>query len=143
MAFLWLLSDQSTLGPASFLGRIPNGDKIAHAVAFGVLAALCFRPMAHRAVPVLSRAPVLFAVAVALGYGLIDELHQARVPGRDPSVWDLSADLVGAALAGLVLILWTDRPRGPSRAADIVRRRSVARARPLAKRVVARRSPSR
>lgn len=143
MAFLWLLSDQTTLGPASFLGRIPNGDKIAHAIAFGVLAALCFRPMSHRSVPIVSRAPVFFAVLVALAYGLTDELHQAVVPGRDASVWDLCADLGGAALAGLILILWTDRPRGPSRAGDLVRRRSRSRVRPPAKRVVARRSPSR
>jgi len=49
---------------------------------------------------------------------LTDEVHQAYVVGRDASVWDLLADGTGGCLAGLFLVLWTDRPRGPSRVGD-------------------------
>jgi VanZ family protein len=120
MGLLWVLSDQSTLGPASsWLGRA-NADKVAHAIAFGVLAVLFYRPMAFRRIPLLSSAPVFCAVLFALLYGILDECHQAHVPGRDPSVWDLAADLTGASLAGMVLILWSDRPRGPSRVGDML-----------------------
>jgi hypothetical protein len=122
MGLLWFLSDRSSLGPAEFLLAFPNGDKVAHAIAFGTLAFLFYRLAASRTLPAVGRAPVLFAVLFALLYGVTDECHQAHVPGRDPSVWDLLADLVGASLVGAGLILWTDRPRGPSRAGDALKR---------------------
>jgi hypothetical protein len=127
MGLLWVLSDQSSLGPAgAWLGRA-NADKLAHAIAFGVLAILFYRPLALRRVLLLSRGPVFFAVLFALLYGILDECHQAHVPGRDPSVWDLAADLVGAALAGIALIFWSDRPRGPSRVGDALMAARVQR----------------
>ncbi len=126
MGLLWYLSEQSSLGPAGAL-LCRHGDKIAHAISFGVLAFLFYRVAASRALPGLHRAPVFAAVAFALLYGVLDECHQAHVPGRDPSLWDLAADLTGASLAGLFLILWTDRPRGPSRLRDALRARRERR----------------
>lgn len=122
MGLLWFLSDRSSLGRAGMLLSFPNSDKVAHAIAFGTLAFLFYRLSASRTLPLLGRAPVFFAVLCALLYGVVDECHQAHVPGRDPSVWDLLADLVGASLVGAGLILWTDRPRGPSRAGDALGR---------------------
>lgn len=79
-------------------------SNLAHAPLFGTLtlliAALCLRrsdgiwprPDARR---------VGLVLALALGYGVLDELHQSRVPGRDASVLDVLTDLVSA-----VLVLW-------------------------------------
>ena len=42
--------------------------------------------------------PVLAVLALAIGLGFIDELHQAFVPGRVASLVDLGYDSLGAAL---------------------------------------------
>lgn len=128
MGFLWVMSAQPSLapyglrtGPSGWAGLLAV-DKLAHLGAYAVLVLLAFRIPYGRRVPVLSRAPVLFAVAFALAYGLADEVHQAYVPGRMASLWDLAADAIGAFGMGLVLVLWTDRPRGPSRLGDALAR---------------------
>jgi VanZ family protein len=41
----------------------------------------------------------MMAVALSLGFAMLDEWHQAHVPGRFASVLDWVADAVGTALA--------------------------------------------
>ena len=73
-----------------------------HAPAFGVLAALWILSLPRRGDwPRLSLAERALVVALTLGYGIVDELHQASVPGRDLSVLDLTTDAVAA-----VCVLW-------------------------------------
>ncbi len=86
-------------------------DKAVHALIFGVLAALLRAP---------SRLPrgraEVVAVALAATWGVVDELHQSTVPGRQADPWDALADLTGALLAACALGLWLQRrPRGPGR----------------------------
>ena len=123
MVLLWALSDRHTLGPAASLWGFPCGDKVVHGCAYGVLATLVHHAIRSTRPPLLSLGPVFFAFVFALLYGLMDEVHQAYVPGRDASALDLLADAVGAAIVCLALILWTDRPRGPSRVGDWFRSR--------------------
>ncbi len=118
MCTLWVLSAQSSLGPAGGFFGLPHGDKIAHATAYAILTVLFFRLFNARCLPLTRRAPVFLALFATLLYGLTDEVHQAYVAGRDASIWDLLADGMGACVAGLFLVLWTDRPRGPSRIGD-------------------------
>ncbi len=68
---------------------LPMLDKVAHALLFGVLAALL------RYAGASGRTAFVAAVA----WGGVDEAHQAFVPGRTPDLADLAADAVGAALA--------------------------------------------
>ena len=70
-----------------------------HVVAYSVVGATVWcaahaprRGMHQRAAAV---AAVLFAVA----YGVVDELHQAQVPGRVASAWDVASDTCGGLLA--------------------------------------------
>ncbi|MBD3175515.1 MAG: hypothetical protein GF320_10050 [Armatimonadia bacterium] len=126
MGFLWVMSAQPSLsaygirtGPSGWSGLLAP-DKLAHIGAYAVLVLLAFRIPYGRRLPLLSRAPVFFAVAFALAHGLADEVHQVYVPGRMVSMWDLVADSIGAFGMGFVLVLWTDRPRGPSRVGDAV-----------------------
>ena len=81
---------------------LPKGvfgaDKIAHFIAYGVLAAaIALWPSrgAWRARP-FRTAILVFALAAL--YGATDEFHQSFVPGRDMSAYDLLADAIGAAL---------------------------------------------
>jgi VanZ family protein len=62
-----------------------------HVVAYAVLAAAVWCAV-HG--PRAAVAAVTFAAA----YGVIDEVHQAFVPGRVPSVWDVASDVCGALL---------------------------------------------
>jgi VanZ family protein len=59
-------------------------------------------------------APAAAAAVIALtaAVGLLDEIHQASVPMRYSSLWDLVSDTLGAVLA-LTFAGWTARRDGP------------------------------
>ncbi len=96
---LWWLSSRrgSDLEGISVGGFVANG---AHVALFGVLAGLVF--LAWNGSP-SRRLP--WSAGVATAYGIVDELHQATVPGRSSSVADVLSDGAGAAFAGCAL-LW-------------------------------------
>ena len=105
-AFLFFQSSSADAGGLlSIFPEVP--DKVAHAVAYAVLAAF---------LTLGSGRPVL-AVALAVAYGASDEIHQAFVPGRTPEVLDLVADAVGAVVGSAVAVwgsrlLWRNRGSG-------------------------------
>lgn len=91
-ALLWaalLFWQSSSTGAGSFLDFLPAGsDKVAHFAAYAVLGALI----------TLATGTPLAGWVLATLYGISDEIHQAFVPGRFPSLGDLVADALGAAL---------------------------------------------
>jgi VanZ family protein len=105
----WLSSQrQLDLPGDAFDGR----DKLIHAAVWcllGVLLALVAARPSWRGAAV--------AVGVAVAFGAVDELHQATVPGRDASLLDLVADLVGASI-GAVVTTWYSARRWRSSAAS-------------------------
>ena len=74
-----------------------------HTGSFAVLAVLAHRVLALH-LRWRQRWLVATAAAVAAGYGALDELHQAFVPGRTASSIDLGYDFLGAALALTALV---------------------------------------
>ena len=89
MVTIFALSHQPDLGGLGLLDRIPFGDKIVHAGAFGLLALLIYG----------SSQNFIFAFLLTSLYGLSDEIHQSFVPGRMADGFDWLADTIGAALA--------------------------------------------
>jgi len=84
--------------------RLAGGDdKLAHAAAFGVLAALWWWALGGWSGS--WRRPFGAAV-LAAGWGLAGEVQQLFVPGRSAELLDFVADLVGAAVAVLAAELW-------------------------------------
>jgi len=82
--------------------------KSGHLLGFAVLGGL-----SHAAVSAWPR-PRLAAVwawALATLYAATDEWHQALVPGRTGSVWDVLLDAAGAALGMAVTEAHLPRPR--------------------------------
>lgn len=84
--------------PAADLGW----DKANHFTAFGTLAFLgmqCLRPRPGRA---------WWVLAALLVFGVLIELVQAQIPGRDADAQDVLADMMGAVLGLAVhaLALW-------------------------------------
>ncbi len=98
----WL---SSTPDAGGVFGFLPSGsDKALHGGAFMILAGLL----------TLATGRPLLSAALALGYGVSDEVHQLFVPGRTADIADLFADAVGAAIgAWLVGYLVRRRFRPP------------------------------
>jgi VanZ family protein len=44
-----------------------------------------------------------YAIGIAAAYGVLDEIHQHFVPGRQPDVLDVLTDLAGAVVFVLVV----------------------------------------
>lgn len=99
---IWLLSSLPNLSsglPQDLLLR-----KLAHAVAFGVLALLIewALPKNIRRLAVA----IGYAGVVSLAYALIDEMHQTFVAGRHGAATDVLIDGAGITLALLLQYLW-------------------------------------
>jgi len=81
-------------------GLIPSPwDKGAHLVVYSAIAALLWFGSA-------GRAPLTVVTAV-LAIGILDEWHQAFLPGRSADLLDLLADACAASIT--VLLLHTQR----------------------------------
>jgi VanZ family protein len=74
-------------------------DKVLHTLAFGLGTVLLCRVLHFQTLGRSPRRIALCSALAALGYGIADELHQARVPQRTADVADVVADGLGAALA--------------------------------------------
>lgn len=104
-ALILLLSSVPNNFPATDPSEL-NADKLVHFGLFFVLAALA----TAAGIRTVSAAPdIAIAVAAVTAAGLFgagDELYQRLIPGRDPNVWDWTADLAGAvAGAGTAMLL--------------------------------------
>jgi VanZ family protein len=94
--------------------RILNADKVVHFLVFLVLAWLLDRSLRNvPAIPWVARYHLALTVVLTTVYGALDEVHQAFVPGRNPSFLDLSAD-VGGALLYVAIVWFLGRRRGPA-----------------------------
>ncbi len=103
-AGIWWLSGRPDPPGSSY--SLPGLDKVAHAILFGGLAGLVSVGL-RRSNPGLGFRPQFWApVLFAVFYGVVDELHQAFVPDRTPSLGDLVADAAGALLVQSVLCGW-------------------------------------
>ncbi len=94
MGTIFFLSAQP--GDSLSLPDIPNLDKLLHAGIYGLLAAATLFGVGRKSWLGRRRLSGLFVVLFCILYGISDEWHQAFVPGRTPSIWDLAADTVGA-----------------------------------------------
>lgn len=91
MAVIYFLSSRpGSEFPATFDGA----DKIVHFVVFGILGVLLAGAFGRVGREFPWRRLLLVTTAVAL-YGVLDEFHQAFVPGRAPSAGDVVADAAG------------------------------------------------
>ncbi len=100
MAVIFAASAWPRHGPPSAGGA----DKTLHLVAYAALTVLLFRcwwPTCR--VPRLV-ASVLYAATTAIVYGLLLELYQLRVPGRECQLSDFLANSAGVAIAALVML---------------------------------------
>ena len=76
----------------------PGWDKLAHVIVFAGFGAAFGVASGRQGWRML-----LWCVLGALAVGCMDELHQLRLPGREPGWDDVLADGVGGLLGGLSL----------------------------------------
>lgn len=91
------------------LPELPGGppDWILHGVAYGLLTvAIAYGDSdGFRAkLRIADRTPWFAAAAIL--FGILDELHQRTIPGRDPSSGDVAADAAGALMATVAVAVW-------------------------------------
>jgi VanZ family protein len=92
---IWILSSQSILPmPKGILGF----DKVQHLLAFAVLTGAVCLWVSPEKWKTRCFFFMLITGCIGSAYGIIDEVHQYFVPGRDCNVWDWIADTLGAAL---------------------------------------------
>lgn len=102
MGLIFALSSRSKLPRPPGLG--PDLVGIAgHFTIYAVLAALLWWALPARTSEQWQRFALALAVSVA--YGMSDEWHQSFVPGRDPALFDLGVDALGAVTILIVLRL--------------------------------------
>lgn len=78
-------------------------DKICHMGEYGILGLFWGRARGARSVARSFASGALLGLAL----GIADEIYQVGTPGRDSSVFDVAADVVGAAIgAGLWSWWW-------------------------------------
>jgi len=98
-------------GSSVSLDLFEGADKIAHFALFFIFTGLTHRSLSHLTGNRLRpRHTLILCVAIACLYGLLDEWHQAFVPGRTTSAADLLADAVGAGTYAMMAVF-----RGPGR----------------------------
>jgi VanZ family protein len=88
----------------SFLFGI--GDKVLHAVEYGILAVLLYRAIKHT---VSTRWAMSLAIFSAMAYGITDEIHQWFVPHRQPDFFDLLANTIGATILVTLWVMVTEK----------------------------------
>jgi VanZ family protein len=102
MAVIFALS--AIANPPELPGSgIEHFDKYVHVALYAVLAALFIRARTSGWTRRMTRGVALSAVVFSTLYGVSDEGHQYFVPPRQPDVFDLAADAIGATLSAGVL----------------------------------------
>lgn len=71
-------------------------DKLAHILAYATLAVSVALLFPHKQYRDFFWKTIFIVFFITILYGALDEFHQSFVPGRDMSVWDWLADMVGA-----------------------------------------------
>ncbi len=101
----------SSLPPAPALPSVEGADKALHFAAYAGLGFLFARAYRVRWPGLSTWGLANWSLLSAALYGLLDEVHQAFVPGRSADPADWLADSLGAA-AGVLLYLLARRRRG-------------------------------
>ncbi len=99
MGTIFFLSHQT--GDSLDLPSFPGADKLAHMLAYGVLAVTVLWYYGKNGT-VRMRRTAMLTVALCLAYGLTDEFHQSFIPQRSVSGLDIIADTAGAAVIALI-----------------------------------------
>jgi VanZ family protein len=108
LIFYWLILFAATSLPTSSLPDVGGGDKIKHFGAYMVLTILLtLTIMVQDKSRFLKKHVYAVSIAIAVIYGILDELHQALIPGRSCEFMDWVADFGGAVTGALIIYFYS------------------------------------
>ena len=100
----WIMLFIATTVPVSNLPSVAVSDKIKHFSAFFGLSVLLSLTLIYQSKVLLFKKYFLVAALVISSiYGLLDEIHQSFVPGRNSEFLDWVADSLGAAAGAFIV----------------------------------------
>lgn len=104
MGLIYYLSSRTSF-PVSAPDWMFFADKLVHAAIFGLLGWLFLRAWLQGRWERFTLASGALTVLFVTLYGITDEVHQIYVPGREPSVADLIADVCGAVIIVCIVMV--------------------------------------
>ncbi len=102
----WIILLIATSIPTDDFPRVlmTVGDKVKHFAAYFILGGyLTIAFSVQERFPLLRKYFIIAAILAATVYGLIDEIHQAFIPGRFYELLDWVADILGASVGSLIV----------------------------------------
>ena len=102
----WIILLIATSIPTDDFPRVlmTVGDKVKHFAAYFILGGyLAIAFSVQERVPLLRKYFIIAAIFTATVYGLIDEIHQAFIPGRFYELLDWVADIIGATVGSIIV----------------------------------------
>jgi VanZ family protein len=73
-------------------------DKLYHFIEYSIFSVLLFFALLNSQRDFLRKNVLLISLLIGASFGILDELHQKFIPGRQADVLDFTADFVGVAL---------------------------------------------
>lgn len=80
-------------------------DKLMHIILYAGFGFLLYYTIKNSSNSIVYNYALLFAIIIGTVYGISDEFHQSFVPGRTASIRDLAADIIGLAIAQLIIFI--------------------------------------
>jgi len=87
----------SVPGPLPRVG-IPFFDKLFHIGEYALFGLLCCRALRNSSPQLLIENFKIFGIIIVILFGILDEYHQAFIPGRDFSIFDIFSDAIGGLI---------------------------------------------
>ena len=103
MLLIWVASSIET--PLS-LEDVPFQDKGVHFIEYGILGLLISHALVGTYPRVSAPRRAVLAFLGTILWGMLDEIHQAYVPGRNADIVDVWADGLGAIMGTLVFFAY-------------------------------------
>ena len=73
-------------------------DKLYHFIEYSIFSVLLFFTLLNSSKDFLRKNVLLISLLIGASFGILDELHQKFIPGRQADILDFTADFVGVAL---------------------------------------------
>lgn len=86
-------------------------DKVAHFLEYAIFGILTYRSFSHLRWTSGTKRTILFSIIFLAIFAVINELFQSMIPGRSSDIYDVLADLGGAVLVLVILLLWRLRQK--------------------------------
>ncbi len=101
--------------PATQMPKAPGlwrWDKLIHGTEYFLFGLLLFRALQYRSGIALSLFTIAgLTIVMGTSFGGMDELYQSTVPGRDSSIFDVLADMLGASFASIGSLVFNSRSK--------------------------------